>query len=127
MMFLLILRDKGIDNKNLIQQSGIYKYNGVYYSIVGKLSHESTVYDKLVRKVNDIFSFSHRNMLEIYLLFVSDDVIGHEENEKTSVCIVDILRGATIQFQSQKRYAVTFTYGRKNGRVYLLLYNYCFG
>lgn len=94
--------DKGMDNKNFIQQSGIYKYNGVYYSIDGKPSHESAVYDKQVSKANDISSFSHRNMLEIYPLFVSDDAMGHEENENIGVCIVDMLRGASIQFQSQK-------------------------
>lgn len=74
----------------------------VFYSIDGKSSHESAVYDKQVSKANDISSFSHRNMLEIYPLFVSDDAIGHEENENIGVCIVDMLRGASIQFQSQK-------------------------
>lgn len=95
--------DKGMENKNFIQQSGIYNYNGIYYSIDGRPSHENVVYDKHVSKANDKSSFSHRNMVEIYPIFVSGDEKSHDKNEKIAICILDLLRNASIQFTSTQK------------------------
>ncbi len=94
--------EKGMENENFLQQSGIYKCNDVYFSIDGRPSHEKEVYDKQVSKAVDKASFSHRNMIEIYPVFVSGDVSNHEDNKNIAVGIVDMLRGASIQFTSQK-------------------------
>lgn len=89
-------------NKKFAQSSGIFKYENIYYSIDAKLIHEGMVYDKQVSKAINKSSFSHRNMLEIYPMYVSGDEKSYEENEKIAVGIVDILRSASIQFTSQK-------------------------
>lgn len=94
--------DKGLEDKEFIQQSGIFKYENIYYSIDGRTANEGKVFDKHVSKATEKSSFSHRNMLEIYPIFVSGDKENHERNEEIAVGIVDMLRSASIQFTSQK-------------------------
>lgn len=94
--------DKGLENKEFIQQSGIFQSNNIYYSVDGRPPHEGKVYDKQVSKAVDKGAFSHRNAIEIYPMYVSGDEKSHEENEKIAVGIVDMLRKASIQFTSQK-------------------------
>jgi hypothetical protein len=94
--------DKVVDSEKLSQNSGIFKYDKVYYSIDQKPLHEDKTYIKEASKAIDISSFSHRNILEIYPMYISGDEKNHEINEEIAVGIVDMLRSASIQFSSQK-------------------------
>lgn len=53
-------------------------------------------------KAIDKASFSHRNAIEIYPMYVLGEEKNHEDNERIAVGIVGMLRGASIQFTSQK-------------------------
>lgn len=94
--------DKDIENDEFMQQSGIFKYKNIYYSIDGRAPHERKAFDKNVSKAVDKTSLSHRNMIEIYPIFVTGDERNHAVNEEIAVGIVDMLRSASIQFTSQK-------------------------
>lgn len=91
------------DKKNqFYQTSGLFKYGRVYYSIDGRPQHENKVYSKLVSKSDHSSRFSHRNMIELYPLYVSGDENTYEENELDAVGVVHMLRKGSIQYQAQK-------------------------
>lgn len=91
-----------VESSYLPSYSGIFKYNDVYYSLDIRPYHERKAFDKQISKVDDPSSFSHRNLVEIYPLFVSGDEERLEENKSIAVGITDVLRGASIQFRTQK-------------------------
>lgn len=84
------------------QASGLFKYGRVYYSIDGRPQHENKVYDKNVSKSDRSSRFSHRNMIELYPIYVSGDEFTHHENEQIAVGSVHILRQASVQYTVQK-------------------------
>lgn len=84
------------------QVSGLFKLDKVYYSIDGRPQHESKVYDKDRSKSTSSLFFSHRNMVEIYPIYVSGDEISSMENELEAVGIVDVFREASLQYTTQK-------------------------
>jgi pPIWI_RE module N-terminal domain/RNaseH domain of pPIWI_RE/MID domain of pPIWI_RE len=90
------------DQNKYKQVSGIYKYEHVYYSIDGRPQHESKVYNKETSKSNSPKSFSHRNMVELYPIYVSGNNETQEKNEIIAIGVVDLLRKASIQFTAQK-------------------------
>jgi hypothetical protein len=81
--------------------SGLFKYGKVYYSVDAKSAGEKDSYDKSESKALTGKRYSHRKMVEVYPMYVSGDDNNHEENEKTAVGIVHLLRGTSIQFTSQ--------------------------
>lgn len=97
-----ITMEKKMENEEFIQQSGLFKYNNIYYSIDGRPSHENVTYYKERSKATDPDAFSHRNAVEIYPIFVSGDETTHDKNEEIAVGIIDMLREASIQFTAQK-------------------------
>ncbi len=89
------------NNKSKVNQSGIFKYDKVYYSIDSRPQHEYHSYIKSkLNKMN--YQLSHRHLIEIYPLFISGNERNIVENEINSISIVHILRSASIQFTSQK-------------------------
>ncbi|MGL4361894.1 MAG: pPIWI_RE module domain-containing protein [Cellulosilyticaceae bacterium] len=79
--------------------AGIFKYNDVYYSLDDKSSKEKDTLDKEHSKIDKEQYYSHRNLVEMYPLFMSD---RSEVNEiKIIKCIHD-LRIASIQHTSGK-------------------------
>lgn len=94
--------DEGSEKRSYSQSSGIFKYDEVYYSLDNRPMHESKSYDKARSKTTDTASFSHRNLIEIYPMFVTGDESTIEINRTIGVSIVDMLRGASIQYTTQK-------------------------
>lgn len=93
-----------VEEKNdemYLNTSGLFKYDKVYYSIDLKSAGEKGTYDREESKALSGKRYSHRNMVEIYPMYVSGDNKIHEENEKIAVGIVHLLRGTSIQFTSQ--------------------------
>jgi hypothetical protein len=90
------------EEKKFNQTSGIFKFKKVYYSIDQKPVHEADAYDKEKSKAVDSSSFSHRNIVEIYPVYVSGDKESHDINEEVAVGIVNVMRNASIQFHGQK-------------------------
>jgi hypothetical protein len=89
------------DDKTYLNTSGLFKYAKVYYSIDAKSLGEKRTYDKEESKALTGKRYSHRNMVEIYPMYISRDNKTHEKNEKIAVGIVHLLRGTSIQFTSQ--------------------------
>lgn len=81
------------------QLSGIYKYDEVYYIIESKPKHEGIVYKEEMSKVDSINSFSHRNMIEVFPIFMSDE---SDKNKKDTISLLRKLKSNSIQFDSKE-------------------------
>lgn len=83
--------DKYCDN------SGLYEFNGVYYSKVGKPNEKEDSVNHLDNtKVNSNFAYLHRRLYEIYPVFVND-----EKDLIRDLKAVHSLRNCNIQFAGQ--------------------------
>lgn len=86
-------------NNDYNQSSGIYKYDEVYYIIESKPKHEGLGYKQHMSKVDSISSFSHRRMIEVFPIFMSDE---SEKNKKDTISILRKLKSNSIQFDSKE-------------------------
>ena len=86
-------------NNDYNQSSGIYKYDEVYYIIESKPKHEGLGYKQHMSKVDSISSFSHRRMIEVFPIFMSDE---SEKNKKDTISILRKLKYNSIQFDSKE-------------------------
>ena len=87
-----IVREK--DDKMFSGTSGLFKYKEIYYSLDSKPLNEHSSYKKSESKAFKETRYSHRNIVELYPMYSSRD-------ENTAIGIVHLLRGASIQFNSQ--------------------------
>lgn len=87
------------EDNNYLQTSGIYKYEDVYYAIESRPQHESKVYKDGKSKIDSTESFSHRNMMELYPIFISNK---SEDKELDVISIVRKLKSNAIQFDSSE-------------------------
>lgn len=79
------------------ESSGIYKFDFVYYSKDVRPFAESKNAKQSATKLEDDRAFSHRNIIEIYPMYVGD-------KSKEINCVRDIhnLRNASIQYEAGK-------------------------
>jgi hypothetical protein len=79
------------------ESSGIYQYDTVYYSKDVRTLAELKNIDQNSTKLEDNRAFTHRNIIEIYPMYISD-------SSKELDCIRDIhnLRKASIQYEAGK-------------------------
>ena len=79
------------------ESSGIYKYDTVYYSKDVRTQAEYKNTKQNTTKLEDNRAFTHRNIIEIYPMFISD-------RSKELDCVRDIhnLRSASIQYEAGK-------------------------
>lgn len=82
-------------NGNYTQTSGAFKYERVYYAIEGKPPHEAKVYNIDKSKVDSTAALSHRNMIELYPIFISN---SDENKEKDVVAVTRKMKQNAIQF-----------------------------
>ena len=85
--------------ENYLQTSGIYKYEHIFYLIEGRPQHENKVYKSNKTKVDSTQSFSHRNMMELFHMYISN---RNEEKELEIASIVRKLKSSSIQFDSRE-------------------------
>lgn len=91
-----ITRDGG-DGETLKESTGIYKYDKVYYSKDVRRTDEYKNTLQSSTKLEDNKAFSHRNIIEIYPMYISD-------RTKELDCVRDVhnLRSASIQYEAAK-------------------------
>lgn len=79
------------------ESSGIYKYDTVYYSKDARTQAEYKNTKQNATKLEDNRAFTHRNIIEIYPMYISD-------RAKELDCVRDIhnLRSASIQYEAGK-------------------------
>ena len=87
------------NGENYLQTSGIYKYEDLFYLIESRPKHEGKVYESNETKVDSTRSFSHRNMMEVFPMYISNK---SEEKELEVVSIVKKLKSSSIQFDSRE-------------------------
>lgn len=86
------------DEKETFGESGgVYKFGSVYYSKENRTQAEYKNTKQTTTKLEDDRAFTHRNIIEIYPMYVSD-------REKELDCVEDIhnLRSASIQYEAGK-------------------------
>lgn len=86
------------EKQEFMNKSGVYKYEDVYYSLDTRTERESHTLDEKESRVINNSAFTHRNIEEIYPMYVGDNFNNIEH------CILNIhnLRKASIQFETQK-------------------------
>lgn len=79
------------------ESSGIYKYDTVYYSKDVRTQAEYKNTKQNTTKLEDNRAFTHRNIIEIYPMYISD-------SSKELDCVRDVhnLRSASIQYEAGK-------------------------
>lgn len=85
--------------ENYLQTSGIYKYDNLFYLIESRPMHEGKVYKSDKTKVDSTQSFSHRNMMELFYMFISN---RNEEKELEIAYIIRKLKSSSIQFDASE-------------------------
>ena len=79
------------------ESGGVYKFDSVYYSKETRTQAEYKNTKQATTKLEDDRAFTHRNIIEIYPMYVSD-------KEKELDCVRDVhnLRNASIQYEAGK-------------------------
>lgn len=86
------------DEKETFEESGgVYKFDSIYYSKESRTQAEYKSTKQNSTKLEDDRAFTHRNIIEIYPMYISD-------REKEMDCVKDIhnLRSASIQYEAGK-------------------------
>ena len=86
------------DGREVFEESrGIYKFDSVYYSKDSRTRAEYKNTKQKTTKLEDNKAFTHRNIIEIYPMYVNDKT-------KELNCIRDVhnLRNASIQYEAGK-------------------------
>lgn len=86
------------DEKETFEESsGIYKFDSVYYSKEVRTQYELKNVKQSTTKLEDDGAFTHRNIVEIYPMYISDCT-------KELDCVKDVhnLRSASIQYEAGK-------------------------
>ena len=83
--------------ETFVESSGVYKYDSVYYSKDARTFAEYRKLKQTNTKLTDDGAFTHRNIIEVYPMYVSDSA-------KELACVRDIhnLRSASIQYEAGK-------------------------
>ena len=80
---------------------GLFKFDEVYYSIDKRPQADDKTYQKSESKALKEGRFSHRNMVEIYPIYVTGNKENHNINKNNSIEITSLLRDTSIQFDAQ--------------------------
>lgn len=83
--------------ETFVESSGVYKYDSVYYSKDARTFAEYRKLKQTNTKLTDDGAFTHRNIIEIYPMYVSTC-----ENEVDCVRDIHNLRSASIQYEAGK-------------------------
>lgn len=84
------------NGKGFAASSGVFCYEGTYYSLDSRAQHDAITLRQGVSITNSDEQLSHRRLVELYPLYLGES--------KVEECLEDIhsLRQATIQFQQQR-------------------------
>ncbi len=84
-------------NEKFQNISGVYEFDKVYYSQDVRPFSEDKIFKFSNTKLTDNSAFLHRNIIEIYPIYISNDI-------KKLDCVKDIhnLRSASIQYEAAK-------------------------
>lgn len=85
------------EEKTFKESSGLYKLDSVYYSKEERLQSEYKNTKQTMTKLEDDRAFTHRNIVEIYPMYISD-----KSKELDCVRNVHNLRDASIQYEAGK-------------------------
>lgn len=89
------------DESRYLNTSGLFKYKEIYYSLDQRPKAEDKAYVISESKAIKDVRYSHRNIMEMYPIYISGDSSNIEENEINAIGIVHLLRGTSIQYASQ--------------------------
>lgn len=86
------------EKQEFMNKNGVYKYEDIYYSLDTRTERENMTFDEKESRINNNSAFTHRNIEEIYPMYVGDNFTSKEH------CVLNIhnLRRASIQFETQK-------------------------
>ncbi|MGH4120854.1 pPIWI_RE module domain-containing protein [Clostridium sp.] len=87
------------NSNNFKSISGVFKYDKVFYSLDDKTSGEKDTFNGDHSKTEKDQRYSHRNIIELYPLFISQ---RSEERVVENLKAVHDLRSASLQYTSQK-------------------------
>lgn len=82
--------------KNYKNTSGVYSYQKIYYSQDVRTKFDDSTFNEDKSKTEDDSAFTHRNIIEIYPLYSSED------DRDECACDIHNLRKASIQYEAQK-------------------------
>ncbi|GEM_PF-2132203 len=88
-----------INTSNYKNESGIFEYNGVFYSLDSRTGGEKDTLDGDHTKTQNDQRYSHRNIIELFPLFIAE---GNHEKTVENLKAVHDLRNASIQYSSEK-------------------------
>lgn len=88
-------------NSKYQDTSGLFNLEEVYYSIDSRPKSEEKTYKKSESKAIKAGRYSHRNIVEIYPLFTSNDIEDFGASKMNSIEITNLMRAISIQFTAQ--------------------------
>lgn len=89
------------DDERYQNTSGLFNLDELYYSIDDRPKSEDKTYKKSESKAIKSGRYSHRNMVEIYPIYISGDNDNYEINKMKAIEITSLLRDISIQFDYQ--------------------------
>lgn len=91
--------DSEKNTNNYKNMSGIFEFNGVYYSLDSRTGGEKDTLDGDHSKTENDQRYSHRNIVELFPLFIAE---GSYEKTVENLKAVHDLRNASLQYSSEK-------------------------